>query len=46
MHSDEGAIMDGQDEFDHGVIPIDPKCHVIQEKIRLVLLFNQGYQAC
>ena len=42
--SDEGAVMDSQDEFDHGVHPMDPNV-MGYKKIRLVLTFDQEYWA-
>ena len=40
--SDEGAVMDSQDEFDHGVCPMDSYVMGYQERIRLALPFDQG----
>ena len=36
--SDEGAVMDSQDEFDHGVCPEDPNVMGYQKKLRLVFV--------
>ena len=36
--SNEGAITDSQDEFDHGVCPKDPNVMGYQKKLRLVFV--------
>ena len=42
FHSDdstkEGAVMDSQDEFDHGVYPKDPNVMGYWKKLRLVFV--------
>ena len=45
--SDEGAVMDSHDEFDHGSAPGNLTSWVIEKTLRLVfVIFCQGYQAC